>query len=75
MHDSDRQALTQATLLSLALLCASVVRQVDWDCNLTDEEIALVRTPEWRDGLTFKGGMCARCRRNRGGSLHETCRE
>jgi len=22
--------------------------------NLTDEEIALVRTSEWRDGLTFK---------------------
>lgn len=72
MHDSDRQALTQATLLSLALLCASVVRQVDWDCNLTDEEIALVRTPEWRDGLTYKRETK---RRNRGGSLHETCRE
>jgi len=28
--------------------------KVDWDMNLTDEEIALVRTSEWRDGLTFK---------------------
>ena len=27
--------------------------KVDWDMNLTKEEIALVMDPEWRDGLTF----------------------
>jgi hypothetical protein len=26
---------------------------VDWDMDLTEEEIALVRTEEWRAGLTF----------------------
>ena len=27
--------------------------KVDWDMNLTDKEIALVRTSKWRDGLYF----------------------
>ena len=27
---------------------------VDWDMNLTAKEIERVRTPEWREGLTFK---------------------
>ncbi len=26
---------------------------VDWDLHLTEEEIALVKTPEWRAGLRF----------------------
>ena len=26
---------------------------VDWDANLTDREIALVRTPAWREGLRW----------------------
>ena len=26
---------------------------VDWDINLTEEEIKLVRTPAWREGLQF----------------------
>ena len=27
--------------------------KVDWDMELTEEEIALVNNPEWRRGLTF----------------------
>jgi hypothetical protein len=27
--------------------------KVDWDMNLTEEEIALVRNPTWRAGLTL----------------------
>ena len=30
--------------------------QVDWDMDLTEEEIALVRDPRWRASLVFKAG-------------------
>ena len=28
--------------------------KVDWDMNLSASEIELVKTQQWRDGLTFK---------------------